>query len=248
MRTNDYLKYCRERAGFTQEQLAEKIYVTRQAVSKWERGESMPDIENIIILSDLYDISIDRLLRGAEFLEKPHFMGEFMSRKRFVNSFIGITLISVFFYIINLKLLGLLTFLTFCLLNLLMVKEGGFVLERNRIVVTQFPTFLLQVKAVFNPRLGAINLNYKDIESFAINYIKRTRMSPFDFNEDPIYFVITTKSGESYKQKTDQKSLNKLPIIADFLSKKRIEIIDPDNIIELKYLGIELYTAIHEAR
>ena len=52
----------------TQEQLADKIYVSRQTVSKWQRGESLPDLENIIILSDLYVISIDQLLRGAKFL------------------------------------------------------------------------------------------------------------------------------------------------------------------------------------
>ena len=42
------------------------MYQDRQSQSG--RGESLPDLENIIILSDLYDISIDRLLRGAKFL------------------------------------------------------------------------------------------------------------------------------------------------------------------------------------
>lgn len=67
MEIKDLLRINRENNKLTQEQLADKIYVSRQTVSKWERGESLPDLENIIILSDLYDISIDQLLRGAKF-------------------------------------------------------------------------------------------------------------------------------------------------------------------------------------
>ena len=68
MEIKDLLRINRENNKLTQEQLADKIYVSRQTVSKWQRGESLPDLENIIILSDLYVISIDQLLRGAKFL------------------------------------------------------------------------------------------------------------------------------------------------------------------------------------
>ena len=68
MEIKDLLRINRENNKLTQEQLADKIYVSRQTVSKWERAESLPDLENIIILSDLYDISIHQLLRGAKFL------------------------------------------------------------------------------------------------------------------------------------------------------------------------------------
>lgn len=68
MEIKDLLRINRENNKLTQEQLVDKIYVSRQTVSKWERGESLPDLGNIIILSDLYDISIDQLLRGAKFL------------------------------------------------------------------------------------------------------------------------------------------------------------------------------------
>ena len=68
MEIKDLLRINRENNKLTQEQLADKIYVSRQTVSKWDRGESLPDLENIIILSDLYVISIDQSLRGAKFL------------------------------------------------------------------------------------------------------------------------------------------------------------------------------------
>lgn len=54
----------RKKRGLTQDQLAEKCEVTRQAVAKWESGESVPDIENILRLADIYQVSLDCLIRG----------------------------------------------------------------------------------------------------------------------------------------------------------------------------------------
>ena len=53
----------RKEKGLSQEQLAEKIGVSRQAVSKWERSEASPDTDNIILLARLYNVSLDELLR-----------------------------------------------------------------------------------------------------------------------------------------------------------------------------------------
>ncbi len=58
------LKEARVNAGLTQEQLAQKIMVSRQTISNWENGKSLPDIINIMNLSDLYQISLDDLLKG----------------------------------------------------------------------------------------------------------------------------------------------------------------------------------------
>lgn len=63
------LKSIRKQAGMSQEQLAEKLCVSRQAITKWETDAGIPDIENIIAISALFDISIDELLsneRGAK--------------------------------------------------------------------------------------------------------------------------------------------------------------------------------------
>ena len=56
------VKMLRKQAGRSQEQLAEKLGVSRQAVTKWETGAGIPDIENIMAISMLFDISIDDLL------------------------------------------------------------------------------------------------------------------------------------------------------------------------------------------
>ena len=58
------LKDARMKSGFTQENVAEKINVSRQTVSNWENEKSYPDIINIIELSNLYSISLDDLLTG----------------------------------------------------------------------------------------------------------------------------------------------------------------------------------------
>ena len=57
------LKMYRTQSGFTQEQLAEKIGVSRQAVAKWERGETMPDLDSCIKLAELYGTTVDMLVR-----------------------------------------------------------------------------------------------------------------------------------------------------------------------------------------
>ena len=58
------LKDARMKSGFTQENVAEKINVSRQTISNWENEKSYPDIISIISLSDLYSTSLDDLLKG----------------------------------------------------------------------------------------------------------------------------------------------------------------------------------------
>ena len=52
----------RKTAGFSQEELAEKLQVSRQAISKWERGEALPDTDNLISIAKLYGVSLDELI------------------------------------------------------------------------------------------------------------------------------------------------------------------------------------------
>ena len=56
------LQKIRKEHGYSQEQLADELGVSRQAVSKWERGEASPDTDNLIALARLYGISVDNLL------------------------------------------------------------------------------------------------------------------------------------------------------------------------------------------
>ncbi len=62
MEPKDILLELRTKHGFSQDELAERVYVTRQAVSRWETGETTPNIETLKLLSGLYDVSINTLL------------------------------------------------------------------------------------------------------------------------------------------------------------------------------------------
>jgi transcriptional regulator with XRE-family HTH domain len=66
---SERLKSEREKKGWSQAELAEKIHVSRQSVSKWETGKNYPTIEVIIDLSDLFGITIDELLRSDKELK-----------------------------------------------------------------------------------------------------------------------------------------------------------------------------------
>ena len=62
METKDILKSLREKSSLTQEQLAERVMVTRQAVSRWENGETQPNTDTLKLLSKEFDVSINTLL------------------------------------------------------------------------------------------------------------------------------------------------------------------------------------------
>ena len=62
METREIILELRNRAGLSQEALAEKVLVTRQAVSRWENGETIPNSETLKLLSKLFDVSINTLL------------------------------------------------------------------------------------------------------------------------------------------------------------------------------------------
>lgn len=68
--TADRLFQYRKANGYSQEELAARIGVSRQAISKWERGESSPDTDNLITLAKLYGVTIDELINGTDEIHK----------------------------------------------------------------------------------------------------------------------------------------------------------------------------------
>ena len=69
------LKTLRRRSGLSQEQLAERIDVSRQVVTKWENSEGIPKISNLIALADCFDVSVDELL-GRDPLDNRRYQSE----------------------------------------------------------------------------------------------------------------------------------------------------------------------------
>ena len=70
MEFKDKLKEKRNDLKLSQEDLAAKLNISRQSISKWERGQSYPSIETLIKLSDIFQITLDELLKGDDFLTK----------------------------------------------------------------------------------------------------------------------------------------------------------------------------------
>lgn len=64
MELSSQIKKYRTELGLSQEELAEKVYVTRQTVSNWETGKSYPDIHSLLLLGTLFDLSLDQLIKG----------------------------------------------------------------------------------------------------------------------------------------------------------------------------------------
>lgn len=63
---NNRLYQLRKQKGLSQEELANRLNVSRQTVSKWEVGDSTPDMEKLVAISDLFDVSLDKLVMGKE--------------------------------------------------------------------------------------------------------------------------------------------------------------------------------------
>lgn len=66
METKDIIVELRKKKGLSQDELAQKVFVTRQAVSRWETGETVPNTETLKLLSGLFDVSINTLLGSPQ--------------------------------------------------------------------------------------------------------------------------------------------------------------------------------------
>lgn len=69
MEFNEKLQNLRKQKGLTQEELAESLYVSRTAISKWESGRGYPNIESLKLIAKTFSVTIDELLSGEELLD-----------------------------------------------------------------------------------------------------------------------------------------------------------------------------------
>ena len=71
MNVPERIQELRKQKGISQEELANELGVSRQAVSKWESGQSFPELDNIVALSDYFGVSADHILKGTEPPQEP---------------------------------------------------------------------------------------------------------------------------------------------------------------------------------
>ncbi|MDE6519618.1 MAG: helix-turn-helix domain-containing protein [Ruminococcus sp.] len=81
MKFNNKFYHLRKQKGLSQEELANCLNVSRQTISKWEVGDSTPDMEKLIAISDLFEISLDELVMD----KIPTHIGETSTKSEIVN-------------------------------------------------------------------------------------------------------------------------------------------------------------------
>ena len=105
-----FIADCRKKKNITQEQLAEKLYITDRAVSKWERGLSLPDADKMMDLCSIFDINVNELLNGEKINMKDYenktdellvelAKQEELKNKKMIMDMYVLCIITVIFYI-----------------------------------------------------------------------------------------------------------------------------------------------------
>ena len=168
MKLAEKIQDLRKKSGLSQEQLAEQLGVSRQAISKWESGQSTPDIDKIVLLSEFFRISTDYLLKqenevSEDSVKQEEYTIEVnvkMSKKAFSYLLLGI--------------MFMMTFLFF----LLLIKN----LDIYMLIVT-FPFLFVSVFMFacfgYEYGMGKILANMKFLQKSIINYIKDNEIAKF---------------------------------------------------------------------
>lgn len=244
MQIQELLKVYRRNHHFTQEQVAQKLRVTTQAVSKWENGQAMPSIDNLLLLSDLYDVSIDELIQGSPHFKKPRMVGRLFTYKRGLLFLLIWTLISLDFINISYQPMRWI-FLLVMIIGLLLVLPTFFsdywIIEQEYIEVQQFSqNYFRKLFELLRRNKIKVRVHYRDIDSIEIIYRKKVRFSPFDVHPDYFYLVVNYAGSESIELNFDTHTREYLPQFIAFLSRKQVKVIDSQNIIEAFVRGESL--------
>lgn len=104
MKFNERLLELRKQKGWSQEELGYKINVSRQTISKWEAGQTTPELEKLRILAEIFEITVDELINGNEAIEENNIHLEkgskICNRKKFKIILLSILAILVFYIVI----------------------------------------------------------------------------------------------------------------------------------------------------
>ena len=114
MELGNHIKHYRNEKGLSQEELAERVYVTRQTISNWENNKNYPDINSIALLSEIFEISIDNLIKGDLEQMKKEINSEEVKKLNFYSWMVAIIfLIAIISLIPMLKFIGLYGFIPY---------------------------------------------------------------------------------------------------------------------------------------
>jgi len=219
------LKHLREQNGYSQTDLAHELGISRQSVSKWERGENFPDINNLLRLSELYNVSLDELVRGSQFLRRPFVVGRKVHWRRLIVDFVLWTvtclLLTGFGYQPWWLFGGI--FLCGIILVIPVDFDDYWIVEKTQIRFVQYDRRslhkFLQVLGLAHKTISKIP--YTMIDNSELLYNKRQRM-PFDWYPDNFGLRLYLKDQRQIYLPLKQNFTQYLPQFILSLKKKGI--------------------------
>lgn len=114
MELGNYIKHYRNEKGLSQDELAERVYVTRQTISNWENNKNYPDINSIVLLSEVFEISIDNLIKGDLEQMKKEINSEEVKKLNFYSLMMAILMIAAIISLVPLiKFIGVYAFIVY---------------------------------------------------------------------------------------------------------------------------------------
>ncbi len=145
------LKENRNRIGLSQEEMADRIYVSRQTISNWETDRTYPDVQSLLLLSELFETSIDELVKGdVEIMEKA-IENDWKTMSRLAVAGWGLTGVGIAALIVGFMLqsgpsslsdkltetevLGLVLFLAFWILGMVVLGVVDYMKRKNDLVL-----------------------------------------------------------------------------------------------------------------
>ena len=117
MELGNKIKYYRGEKELSQEELAERVYVSRQTISNWENNKSYPDINSIVLLSEIFEISIDNLIKGDVEQMKKEINSEEVKKLKFYATIMVVLMLAALILLMPmLKFIGLYGFIPYFVL------------------------------------------------------------------------------------------------------------------------------------
>ncbi|MGY3779650.1 helix-turn-helix domain-containing protein [Isobaculum melis] len=251
MELYELLKIQRKKAGLTQEQLANQLFITRQSVSKWETGLTYPDIENLFVLSDLYDISLDELLRGSVYFKKPFLVGK---KVKFHQLIIKTLIILLFCLIFPLFSIWFFVLFIPALISILPATFGDYwmITKKGLFIRTYSGNPFVKLKEliqdVWSKNADEIRelIPYQDIAKITLYYQKKDRLSPLDIWPDELKLIVLLKDEQIIFLAVSRELQQALPQAISYFEKKGILFEDKNQLVPLLVAGKEIYSYMHQ--
>lgn len=255
---DNIIKY-RKKNGMTQEQLSESLMISRQSISRWELGENLPSIDNLISLSGLLDISLDELITGEPYLHFPFDFGRPKSKAAAVILIIIVLIPILMGFIGNIWMSLLIAVILYmivvwfypydykCYYNYWSLEKRGIrYISDNQEVYSSWDNLIMPIKALLKMRKTKF-IPYQQMKEIEI-HLQLLGYNPRHSNYSPgtsqlmnesFTLKITTKDEQIvyltlkpyYVKKSKERQM--LPTILEFLKRKNVEFIDKQNICEL---------------